>query len=54
VRKETGRRGEEKRRKRKEKKMGKNEKKRKEFFSNLKISEKDKRYLGKLVKNYFC
>jgi hypothetical protein len=47
-----GRRREEKREKRKEE--GKKEKKRKENFSKLGNFWKNKRYLAKLVKKYFC
>jgi hypothetical protein len=44
---------EEKRKERKEKK-GKKRKRERKIFPNLEISEKNKRYLAKLVKNYFC
>jgi hypothetical protein len=46
--------GEEKRRERKEKKKGKKGEKKKGFFSKLRNFWKNKRYLAKLVKNYFC
>jgi hypothetical protein len=44
--------GEEKREK--NRRREKERKKKGIFFSNLEISEKNKRYLVKLVKNYFC
>jgi hypothetical protein len=50
VRKETGRRREEEKRK----EAGEKEKKESFFFPNFEIYEKNKRYLMKLVKNYFC
>jgi hypothetical protein len=54
VRKETGRRRREEERREKKRRREKGEKKERNFFQNMEISEKNKRYLAKLVKNYFC